>query len=84
MENGYNSKLSEMWQIMVTFIAVLTAAEKIAAIKAPHTWETIHTSGSKELKPELISNLKNIAGKKTILPSKEKSTTYSYRRPLLA
>ena len=65
-----------MWQIMATVNAVLTAAGKIAAIKTPHNREIIDTSGSKELK--------NITGKKTTLPSKEKSTTYSYRQPLLA
>jgi len=80
MESGYNPKLSEVWQIMVT----LTATERIAAIKALHNWEIIHSSGSKELKRELISELKNITRKKTILPSKEKSTNYSYLQPLLA
>jgi len=84
MESGYNCKFSEMWQIIVTFNAILTATGKIVAIKAPHNWEIIHSSASKELKPELISKLKNIAGKKATLPSKENPTTYSYRQPLLA
>ena len=67
-----------MWQIVATFNTVLAAAGKIAAIKAPHNWEIIHTFGSKELKPELISKLKNIAGKKTTLSFKENPITYSY------
>lgn len=63
-------------QIIAASGTALIAAERAPSTGALHNKESRYASGDRTLKPELIPELRNIAGKKTVLTSRQNIATY--------